>query len=59
MEDNNQKAVTHPRYTRCRGIFENQDKKDDQVGKQNEPTAEKSQLGWTITSPGKDRDVTR
>ena len=28
------------------------------VGKQIEPTAEKTHLGWTITSPGKDRDVT-
>ena len=29
------------------------------VGKQNEPIAEKIHLGWAITYPGKDRDVSR
>ena len=28
------------------------------VGKQNQPIAEKTHQGWTITFPGKDRDVT-
>ena len=28
------------------------------VGKQNEPIAEKTHPGWTVTSPGEDRDVT-
>ena len=33
-------------------------KKMIKVRKQNEPIAEKTHLGWTITFPGKDHDVT-
>ena len=59
MEDNDQKAELLINVILGVGEYSKiKTKTMIKVGKQNELIAEKTHLGWTITTPGKDREVT-
>ena len=59
MEDNDKKPVLPIHVILGVGeCLEIKTKTIIKVGNQHEPIAEKTYLGWTIASPGKDRDAT-